>query len=203
MKVHVGVDKDSGLIHSVATRAANSSDVVMAPELLHGEEKVVYGDAGYQGLQKREEMEGKEVECRIAMRAGNRRRLPATAEGELLRWMERAKAHIRAKVEHPFRVIKEQFGFCRTRLRGMCKNHCKVTVLAALANLVLAKKRLLRLRACRSGVSRWGSAASIEDKSRPCGRSNPPFCPGKASISYRFLHILSCPFLQPGSPEVP
>ena len=147
MKVHVGVDKDSGLIHSVATRAANSSDVVAASELLHGEEKVVYGDAGYQGLQKREEMEGKEVECGIAMRAGNRRRLPATAEGELLRWVERAKAHIRAKVEHPFRVIKEQFGFCRTRLRGMCKNHCKVTVLAALANLVLAKKRLLRLGA--------------------------------------------------------
>ena len=147
MKVHIGVDKDSGLIHSVATRAANSSDVVVAPELLHGEEKVVYGDAGYQGLQKREEMEGKEVECRIAMRAGNRRRLPATAEGELLRWVERAKAHIRAKVEHPFRVIKEQFGFCRTRLRGMYKNHCKVSVLAALANLVLAKKRLLRLGA--------------------------------------------------------
>ena len=85
MKVHIGVDKDSGLIHSVATRAANSSDVVVAPELLHGEEKVVYEDAGYQGLQKREEMEGKEVEYRIAMRAGNRRRLPATAEGELLR----------------------------------------------------------------------------------------------------------------------
>ena len=123
------------------------SDVVVASELLHGEEKVVYGDAGYQGLQKRGEMEGKEVECDVAMRAGNRRRLPTTAEGELLRWMERAKAHIRAKVEHPFRVIKEQFGFCRTRLRGMCKNHCKVAVLAALANLVLAKKRLLRLRA--------------------------------------------------------
>ena len=138
------MDKDSGLIHSVATRGANSSDVVVASELLHGEEKV---NAGYQGLQKREEMEGKEVECRIAMRAGNRGRLPATAEGELLRWVERAKAHIRAKVEHPFRVVKEQFGFCRTRLRGMCKNHCKVTVLAALANLVLAKKRLLRLRA--------------------------------------------------------
>ena len=136
MKVHVGVDKDSGLIHSVATRAANSSDVVVASELLHGEEKV---NAGYQDLQKREEMEGKEVECGIAMGAGNRRRLPGTAEGELLRWVERAKAHIRAKVEHPFRVIKEQFGFCRTRLRGMCKNHCKVTV--------LAKKRLLRLRA--------------------------------------------------------
>ena len=148
MKVHVGVDKDSGLIHSVATRGANSSDVVVASELLHGEEKVVYGDAGYQGLQKREEMEGKEVECGIAMRAGNRRRLSATAEeGQLLRWVERAKAHIRAKVEHPFRVVKEQFGFCRTRLGGMCKNHCRVSVLAALANLVLAKKRLLGLRA--------------------------------------------------------
>ena len=147
MKMHVGVDKDSGLIHSVATRAANSSDVVVASELLHGEESVVYGDAGYQGLEKRKEMEGKDVECRIAMRPGRRRQLPATAEGKVLQWVERAKASIRAKVEHPFRVIKQQFGFCRTRLRGLAKNHCKVAVLAALANLVLAKKELLRLRA--------------------------------------------------------
>ena len=75
------------------SRASNSSDVVVASEPLHGEER-----------------KGKEVECDIALRPVNRRRLPATAEGQLLQWVERAKAHIRAKVEHPFRVIKQQFG---------------------------------------------------------------------------------------------
>ena len=120
----------------------------MAAELLHGEEKVVYGDAGYQGLHKREEMAGRDVECRIAMRAGQRRRLGRQApEGQLLHWAEKAKAHIRAKVEHPFRVIKQQFCFQKTRLRGIGKNHCKVMVLAALTNLFLARKRLLAMAA--------------------------------------------------------
>ena len=147
MKAHIGVDQSSGLIHSVSTTGANVHDVTMAAELLHGEERVVYGDAGYQGLEKREEMAGREVECRIAMRPGHRRQLAETPEGRLLHWMEWAKAHIRAKVEHPFRVIKQQFGFWKTRLRGLAKNHCKVTVLAALTNLFLARKRLLAMAA--------------------------------------------------------
>ena len=148
MKAHIGVDKDSGLIHGVATTGANVHDVTMAAELLHGEEKVVYGDAGYQGLDKREEMAGRDVECRIAMRAGQRRRLGRQdPEGQLLHWVEKAKAHIRAKVEHPFRVMKQQFGFQKTRLRGIGKNHCKVMVLAALTNLFLARNRLLAMAA--------------------------------------------------------
>ncbi len=73
MKVYLGVDKDSGLIHSVVTTVAHVSDGVVAAELLHGEEKVLYGDAGYQGLEKREEMAAPEVDCRIAMGAGKRR----------------------------------------------------------------------------------------------------------------------------------
>ena len=145
MKAHIGVDKDSGLIHSVCTTSANVHDVTVAAELLHGEERVVYGDAGYQGLHKREELAGGHVECRIALRAGQRRRLHETPQGQVLHWMERAKAHIRAKVEHPFRVMKQQFGFQQTRLRGMAKNHCKVMVLAALTNLFLARKRLLAI----------------------------------------------------------
>lgn len=63
MKAHVGVDKDSVLIHWVATTGANVQDVTMAAELLHGEERVFYGDAGYQGLEEREEMAGRDVEC--------------------------------------------------------------------------------------------------------------------------------------------
>jgi IS5 family transposase len=143
MKVHIGVDKDSGLIHSVETTAANVHDLTPVAELLHGEEEVVYADAGYQGIEKREEMEGKATTFRTAMRPGKRKLLPKTAEGWVDEWCERAKAHIRAKVEHPFRVIKQQFGFQKTRLRGMMKNRCKVNVLAALTNLFLARRELL------------------------------------------------------------
>ena len=70
MKVHTGVDKDSGLIHSVAAAAANVRDLTPAGELLHGDEEVVYGDGGYQGIGKRAEMEGKPAEFRMAMRPG-------------------------------------------------------------------------------------------------------------------------------------
>jgi IS5 family transposase len=104
---------------------------------------VVYGDAGYQGIEKRAEMAGKSTAFRVAMRHGKRRVLPDTTDGRLLGLVETAKAHIRAKDEHPFRVIKEQFGYRRTRLRGIAKNHCKVNVLAALTNLYLARAYLL------------------------------------------------------------
>jgi IS5 family transposase len=143
MKVHIGVDAESGLIHSVQTTAANVHDLTPAAELLHGEETVVYADAGYQGIGKRPEMAGKAIEFRVAMRPGKRRVLPDTAEGRLLNLIEMAKAHIRAKGEHPFRVVKQQFSFQKTRWRGMAKNRCKVHVLAALANLFMARHLLL------------------------------------------------------------
>ena len=143
MKVHIGVDKDNGLIHSVETTAANIHDLTPAAELLHGDETVVYADAGYQGIEKREEMQGKGIDFRVAMRPGKRRALPDTPEGRLDDLVETAKAHIRAKGEHPFRVIKRQFGFQKTRFRGMVKNRCKVNVLAALANLFMARHLLL------------------------------------------------------------
>jgi len=143
MKVHIGVDKDTGLIHSVETTAANVHDLTPAADLLHGEETVVYADAGYQGIEKRVEMEGKGIGFRVAMRPGKRRALPDTPEGRMDDLIETAKSHIRAKVEHPFRVIKRQFGFEKTRLRGMLKNRCKVNVLAALTNLFLVRHQLL------------------------------------------------------------
>ena len=143
MKVHIGVDKDSGLIHSVVTTAANVHDLTPAAELLHGDEKVIYGDAGYQGIAKRPEMEGTAADFRVAMRPGNRRVLPDTPEGRLQDLIEAAKAHIRAKIEHPFRVIKQQFGFQKTRLRGLAKNRCKINVMAAVTNLFLARGHLL------------------------------------------------------------
>jgi len=143
MKVHAGVDKDSGLIHSVVVTSANVHDLTPAAELLHGEEKVVYADAGYQGIAKRPEMVGRTTDFRVAMRPGKRRVLPDTPEGRLADLVETAKAHIRSKGEHPFRVIKQQFGFQKTRLRGLAKNRCKINVLAALSNLFQARYQLL------------------------------------------------------------
>ena len=143
MKVHIGVDSESGLIHSVDTTAANVHDLTPAADLLHGEEMVVYADAGYQGIEKRSEMQGRGIGFRVAMRPGKRRALPDTPEGRVDDLIETAKAHIRAKVVHPFRVMKRQFGFEKTRLRGMFKNCCKVNVLAALANLFMVRHQLL------------------------------------------------------------
>jgi transposase, IS5 family len=143
MKIHIGVDKDSGLIHSVATTAANVHDLTPVAELLHGDEEVVYGDAGYNGIAKRGDIAGNSAEFRVAMRPGKRRSLPNTPDGKLQDLIETAKSHVRAKVEHPFRVIKQQFGFQKTRLRGMAKNRCKVNVIAALTNLFLARRLLL------------------------------------------------------------
>ena len=123
--------------------AANVHDLTPAAELLHGDEEFVDGDAGYQGIAKRPEMAGKGTEFRVAMRPGKPRALPDTPEGRLQDLIETAKAHICSKVGHPFRVIKQQFGFQKTRLRGLAKNRCKINVLAALLNLFQARRQLL------------------------------------------------------------
>ena len=88
-------------------------------------------------------MEGKSIEYRVAMRPGKRRALPDTYDGRVQDLVEAAKAHIRAKLEHPFRVIKQQFGFHKTSLRWFAKNQCKMNVLAALTNSFMARRRLL------------------------------------------------------------
>lgn len=138
MNVHAVVDKDSGLTQSVVVTAANVHDLTAAAELLHGDEEVVYGHAGYQGIAKRPAMEGAKAEFRVAMRLGKRRALSDTSEGKLQDLIETAKSQIRPRVEHPFRVIKPQFGFQKARLRGLAKNCCKINVLGALTKLLLA-----------------------------------------------------------------
>ena len=95
-------------MHSVVTTAANVHDLTPAAELLHGDEEVEYSDAGYQGMAKRPEMAGHGATFRVAMRPGKRRALPETADGTLQDLIAAAKAHLRAKVEQPFRVIKQQ-----------------------------------------------------------------------------------------------
>ena len=147
MKAHIGVDADSGLTHTLVATAANVGDVTQAHALLHGEEKDVFGDAGYQGVEKRVENQGKKVTWHVAMKPSKRRALPDTKLGRVLEEIEHAKASIRAKVEHPFHVVKNIFRHRKARYRGLAKNLAHLFSLFGLANLVLARKRLLGLHA--------------------------------------------------------
>jgi len=142
MKAHIGVDADSGLVHTVIGTAANVNDVTKGHALLHGEEQVVFADAGYQGAPKREDATG--VEWHIAMRPGKRKTQKHTPWGTLTEQAEKLKASVRAKVEHPFRVIKRQFGHCKVRYRGLAKNTAQLITLFALSNIWMARSRLLQ-----------------------------------------------------------
>lgn len=120
MKMHIGVDDTLGLIHSIDTTEANVHDIVPSGKLLHGEERRVFGDAGYLGIQKRgEHTHRKNVSWFIAKRPGSRKALNA----DKLK-AEKIKASIRSKVEHPFRYIKQVFGYNKVRYRGLSKNTC-------------------------------------------------------------------------------
>ncbi|SEC59867.1 transposase, IS4 family /transposase, IS5 family [Pseudomonas anguilliseptica] len=123
MKAHIGVDDESGLVHSVVGTAANVADVTQVDKLLHGKENMVGADAGYTGVEKRPEHEGREVIWQIAARRSTYNTLSKrSALYKAKRKIEKAKAQVRAKVEHPFRVIKRQFGYVKTRFRGLAKN---------------------------------------------------------------------------------
>ena len=144
MKAHIGVDADSGLVHTVTTTAANAHDVTQAAELLHGQESDVYTDSGYRGVEKRQEVQAQhpDVNWHVAMMPSKRRLLDTERLGErLAEQFETVKARIRAKVEHPFRVIKQQFGYIKARYRGLEKNTQQILVLFALSNLWMVRKR--------------------------------------------------------------
>ena len=139
MKVHIGVDSQTGVVHSVSTTPANVHDVTETPRLLHGGETQVWGDAGYQGVHKRPENRGMKVEWQVAMRPGQRRKLePASPEAAT----EKHKASVRAKVEHPFLYIKRHFGYDKVRYRGLTKNTQRLLTLLGFANLMRAEQYL-------------------------------------------------------------
>ena len=142
MKAHIGVDDSSPIVHSVHTTAANEHDVTQAHHLLHGEEKRVLADAGYQGVEKRPEHEGRDTRWYIAMRPGARRALGDSEEDIETKVAERLKSKIRAHVEHPFRVIKQQFGYRKVRYKGLAKNTHHLNMLFALSNLYLCRRQL-------------------------------------------------------------
>ncbi len=145
MKAHIGVDADSGLVHTVVTTAANESDVEQIDELLHGKEEVVHADAGYTGAQNH--VRRKNIRLEIAAKRGRIKAMDDGRKKRAIEAREKRKASVRAKVEHPFRVIKRQFGLMKVRFRGLAKNTAHVITLFALSNLWMARKRLLAMRA--------------------------------------------------------
>lgn len=162
MKAHIGVDADSGVVHTVISTAANVHDVTQALDLLHGQESDVYGDSGYRGVQKRQQQKQEErqesmqdtasPQWHIAMMPSKRARLKSIKEhsalAQTLDQIEKLKASIRAKVEHPFHIIKNLFKYKKTSYRGIAKNAARHTMLFALANLVIVKKSLLESGRC-------------------------------------------------------
>nr|WP_241392741.1 IS5 family transposase [Pseudomonas chlororaphis] len=143
-KAHIGADEESALAHSVVVTAANVADIILVDKLLHGEENVVCADAGDTGVEKRSEHEGRQVIWQIAARRSSYKKYgKRSALYKALRKIEKAKAQVRAKVEHPFRVIKHQFGYTKVRFRGLVKDTAQMVTLFALSNLWMARRHLL------------------------------------------------------------
>ncbi len=122
---------------------ANVNDVTQAGALLHGQEEDAFGDAGYQGAHKR--IEAAQPAWHVAMRPGWRRKLNPFIEPDwIAEQTEKLKASIRAKVEHPFRVLKRQFGYSKVRYRGLAKNTAQIVTLFTLSNLWMARRKLMK-----------------------------------------------------------
>lgn len=144
MKAHIGVDDESGLVHSVVGTAATVADVTQVDKLLHGDENVVCADAGYTGVEKRSEHADREVIWQVAARRSTYKMLDKrSALYKAKRKIEKAKVQVRAKVEPPFRVIKRQFGYTKVRFRGLVRNTAQLVTLFALSNLWMARRHLL------------------------------------------------------------
>nr|UVN17906.1 IS5 family transposase ISPsy2 [Pseudomonas syringae] len=143
-KAHIGADDESGLVHSVVVTAANVADVTQVAKLLHGEENVVCADAGlHRGREARRTRwaQGHLADCRPPQHLQKARKTQYFVQGDPK--IEKAKAQVRAKVEHPFRVIKRQFGYEKVRFRGLAKNTAQMVTLFALSNLWMARRHLL------------------------------------------------------------
>jgi IS5 family transposase len=139
LKAHIGVDAGSGLVHTVRTSAANVSDVAMAHALVRKDDTLCYADSGYTGIAKRDEIVSDEhlasMEWKTAKRPSAIKELRETDNWEHL--IETRKASVRARVEHPFLIVKRQFGWAKTRYRGLAKNDNLMCALFALANIAM------------------------------------------------------------------
>ena len=146
-KAHIGVDAESGLVHTVKGTAANGHDVTQTSALLTGDEEVAYGDSGYLGADKREDAiirnkQGKKIRYKINRRPSQMKKLSKSGQYKAKK-AEHAKSSVRAKVEHVFGVVKRQLKFRKTRYRGLQKQIAKFNIMFALANLILADRPCL------------------------------------------------------------
>ena len=142
MKLHIGVDSASGLVHSASVTAGNVHDSNELPNLLHGRENRLYGDSAYRG--ERQKKQVKEVAPK-ARDFTNRRTYSHRPLTEADKATNRRKSSVRAKVEHPFLILKRLWGFAKVRYRGLAKNTAQLHTLFALANLWMARKKLKAL----------------------------------------------------------
>ena len=140
LKTHIGVDSKEGHVHSAATSAASVADKHMLPDLLHGEERKVWGDGGYQG-----QTEAIQEAAPHAQDMTCKRTMFKDYVDELQKKKNTTKSKVRAKVEHVFRILKRVFGFDKVRYRGLAKNHNRLCANFALVNLYLHRKRLAGL----------------------------------------------------------
>ena len=142
MKAHIGADRDSKLVHPVVVTAANVADITKTAELLHGEEKQVHADAGYTGVEKRAEIVALErkIDWQIAAKRGGIKALAEGVEKEALKAVEKAKASVRAFVEHPFHIVKNLFRHRKVRYRGLAKNGHQLYTLFGLANVMIGAR---------------------------------------------------------------
>ncbi len=139
MKAHIGADSQTKLIHSVAATAANVHDSQLLPDLLHGDETRVWGDSAYAG-QGEVIREHAPKAKDFTHQKGCRNRALSAADAD----KNRTKSRVRAKVEHPFLVLKRIFGFNKVRYRGLDKNANRLFVACGLVNLYMARRQLLR-----------------------------------------------------------
>jgi IS5 family transposase len=137
MKLHVGTTKQ-GLVHSLATGPANEADISRIDELVHGEEKEIYGDQAYWAEGHREHCEQAGIRYRV-----NRRGTRSKPLTEYQRMINRARSRTRARGEHAFRIVKQLWGFTKVRYRGLAKNTARAFAMFALANLYMVRKRIL------------------------------------------------------------
>ena len=146
-KAHIGVDKDSGLVHHLKVTGANEHDVTATPDLMHGEEEELYGDSGYIGAEKRENAvvknkNGRKIKYKINRKPSTMKKLSKSGQYAAKK-AEHKKSSVRAKVEHVFAVVKRLFGYRKTRYRGLRKQTAKLNIMFALANLYLADRKSL------------------------------------------------------------
>ena len=146
-KMHIGVDRDSGLVHHVKTTSANEHDVTATSELMHGEEETLNGDSGYIGADKRPEAirknkQGKKIKYIINRKQSSINKLSKSGQYAAKK-RENEKSSVRCKVEHVFAVVKRLFGYRKTRYRGLRKQMLKSYIMFALANLYLADRKSL------------------------------------------------------------